>query len=238
MTSRRASTNAQRVPECPLNLGGLDATYRIAAMDAGIDERSELLTVALREHFSEREAKNKAKKTLARVWLNPPPDAVAMIGWALANPHEFPDHRVMHVGALIATYPFVGGILGILGRQYALDEPVTVVDLRRRAEGRWGATSTVSEGVGKAITTLRRLEIVEGGGRVAITPAPSLSAGGQAASWLVHATMLTRLVQSLDTHEAVSAPELFWVVGLSPSVDYPLLETHAEGPHRRVWAPR
>jgi hypothetical protein len=238
MTAPRPATTPGRVPDCPLNLGGLEATYRIAAMDKDIAERSELLTVALREHFSEREANNKAKKSLSRIWLNPPPDAGAMITWALQNPQEFPDHRLMHAGALMATYPFVGGILAIVGRQASLNETVTVPDLRRRVEGRWGATSTVREAVGKAVTTLRRLGIVEGGGRIPVTATTSLMAGGLASTWLVHATMLTRQVQSIDMNDALTAPELFWVAGIAPSSEYPLLETHTEGPRRRVWAVR
>lgn len=238
MTARRSPSTAGRVPECPLNLAGLEATYRIAGMDLALAERSELLTVALREHFSEREAKNKAKKTLSRVWLNPPPEAAEMIAWALSNPQEFADHRLMHAGALMATYPFVGGILATIGRQHALHEQISVPDLRRRMEGRWGATTTVQEAVGKTVTTLRRLSIVEGGGRVPVTPSTRLTASPLAATWLVHATMLTRQVQSLDTSEALESPELFWIESLTPAATYPLLETHAEGPRRRVWTTR
>ena len=204
-------------------------------MDISSEKRSDLLTVALREHFSEREANNKAKKALARVWLNPPPEAAAMITWALRNPQEFPDRRLMHAGALIATFPFVGGLLAMVGRQHSIDEVVTIVDLRRRAQDRWGATSTVREGVSKAITTLRRLDVVEGGGRSPIEPT-SLSSSAMASSWLVHAIMLTRGVQSIDTHDALHAPELCWVDGLKPTQVYPFLDVHTEGTNRRVWA--
>ena len=238
MTEPRQSSTPGRVPDCPLNLPGLDSTYRIAGMNLDLSERSELLTVALREHFSEREAKNKAKKTLSRVWLNPPPAAQQMISWAIQNPQEFPDHRLLHTGALIATYPFVGSIVALIGRQLALGETTGVPDLRRRVEGQWGATSTVREGVGKAVTTLRRLNIVQGGGRVPVTGSVPLTCGSAAATWLIHAIMLTRQVQSIDVNDSSDAPELFWVENLTASFDYPLLETHAEGPMRRVWVER
>jgi hypothetical protein len=238
MTERKAPATPGRVPECPLNLGGFDAAYRIAGIEADLSERSELLTVALREHFSEREAKNKAKKALARVWLNPPPDAQRMISWALENPQVFPDHRLMHAGALMATFPFVGGILATIGRHAALGETISVPDLRRRVEGQWGATSTVREGVGKAVTTLRRLDIVRGGGRTPVTRAELLACGPLAATWLIHAVMLTRQANAIDMYEAKVAPELFWVDSLTPSNEYPLFEIHIEGPKRRVWVIR
>jgi hypothetical protein len=207
-------------------------------MDTDLSERSELLTVALREHFSEREAKNKAKKALARVWLNPPLDAQQMISWALENPQEFPDHRLMHAGAIMATYPFVGGILATIGRHVALGEAISVTDLRRRVAGQWGATSTVREGVGKAVTTLRRLGIVQGGGRSPVTGAESLVCGPLATTWLIHAVILTRQAHAIDMHDAKVAPELFWVDAVTPSAEYPLLESHTEGSKRRIWATR
>ena len=197
-----------------------------------------VFTVALREHFSERDAAGKAKKTLSRIWLNPPEDAKEMISWAIDNPQEFPDRRLMHCGALLATFPFVGSILADLGRQFVLDEPLTVVELRRRAEARWGGSSTVWEGVGKAVTTLRRLRIVDGGGRKPIAPTPRLECTPAGSEWLTHAAMLTRRIGSLDTHEASLLPELFWAERPETRGDYPLLETHSEGMNRRVWATR
>jgi len=91
----------------------------------------------------------------------------------------------------------------------------------------WGESSTVQEGVGKTITSLRRLDLVAGGGRIPISPMTALSATSLGAAWLIHAAMLTRQVQALDVHEAAEAPELFWVVGMKPSFDDPLLELHS-----------
>lgn len=238
MSVRPQANKHARLLDRVLSLAELEATYRIAAMDIPLEERSTLLTIALREHVTEQEAGNKMKKTLARVWLNPPPDATSMISWALRNPQEFPDRRLLHIGALIATYPYIGGVIGMIGRQQVLGETVLVADLQRKAEGRWGATSTVRGGVGRVVTTMRRLSILNGGGRTPITPAESLPATPLASSWLIHATMLTRHAQSIAFDDALHTPELFWVRELSPSSEYPLLEAHAEGPNRRVWASR
>ena len=238
MSTQRPAETASRVPDGALSFPVLEAAYRFAASDGSLEERSELLTVALREHVSERDAKTKIKWTLNRVWLNPPEQAALMIRWALDHPDLFPDRRVMHTGALLATFPFVGSVAELLGRSFALGETVTVVDLRRRAVAVWGASSTVQEGVGKTITTLRRLAVVEGGGRKPITPAPPLPVTPLGAAWLVHATMLTRQAEALDVHDATHAPELFWAGGVKPSPDYPLLDIHSEGISRRIWAIR
>lgn len=133
---------------------------------------------------------------------------------------------------------YIGSVIAQVGRAFALHEQPTVVELRRRIVAQWGESSTVQGGVGKTITSLRRLDLVAGGGRTPISPVTPLSATPLGASWLIHAAMLTRQVQALDVHEAAEAPELFWVTGLKPSSDYPLLETHSEGMNRRVWAAR
>ena len=139
-------------------------------MDRPVRERSELLTIALRQHVSDADADNKMKKTVTRIWLNPPEPAAGMIRWALEHPDQFPDHRAMHAGALLATVPYVGSVIAQLGRSFALHERPTVVDLRRRIVAQWGESSTVQEGVGKTITSLRRLDLVTGGGRTPINP--------------------------------------------------------------------
>lgn len=238
MTSRSPKSGTPRALDRLLSLALLDDVYRVAAMDRPVRERSELLTIALRQHTSDADADNKMKKTVTRIWLNPPEPAAGMIRWALDHPDQFPDHRVMHAGAMLATVPFVGSVIAQLGRSFALHEQPTVVELRRRIVAQWGESSTVQEGVGKTVTSLRRLDLVAGGGRTPISPVTPLSATPLGASWLIHATMLTREVQALDVHEAAEAPELFWVTGLKPSSDYPLLETHSEGMNRRVWAVR
>lgn len=238
MTSRSPKTGTPRALDRALTLALLDDVYRVAAMDRPVRERSELLTIALRQHVSDADADNKMKKTVTRIWLNPPAPAAGMIRWALDHPDQFPDHRVMHAGAMLATVPFVGSVIAQLGRSFALHEKPTVVDLRRRIVAQWGESSTVQEGVGKTITSLRRLDLVAGGGRIPISPATALSATQLGASWLTHATILARQVQALDMRDAAEAPELFWAAGLRPSADYPLLELHSEGMNRRVWAVR
>ena len=112
------------------------------------------------------------------------------------------------MGALLSTTPFVGSVVAQLGRSFSLNEAVTVPDLRRRIVAVWGSSSTINEALGK---TLRRLGVMEGGGRTPVTAAPGLTVASLVSTWLVHAVMLARQVQSLDTYDAKNAAELFWV---------------------------
>lgn len=237
MTPRPPDPASPRPLDRALSLPVLDTAHRIASLDLKGAERSSHLTVALREHTTEADAKTRLKWTISRVWINPPQPATAMIRWAIDHPEHFPDRRLMHTGALMATIPFVGTALAHLGRAFALDQTLTVSDLRRRQVARWGETSTVREAVGKTVTTLRRLRVIEGGGRQPITRCPSQSPTPLVASWLVHAVILSRGTSSLEVREATAAPELFWAGPTTPDPDYTYLERHTESQARQVWTP-
>ncbi len=236
MSPRAPDPGSPRPLDRALSVPLLDTVYGIAALDLSSEQRSAQLTIALREHTTDADAKTRLKKVVSRVWINPPEPSAAMIRWAITHPEHFPDRRLMHTGALLATVPFVGSVLLQLGRTFALDQTVTVPDLRRRLVARWADTSTVREAVGKTITTLRRLDVVAGGGRTSITRQPTLAASPLGVAWLVHALMLHRRATAIDVRDASRAPELFWAAPTAPSSDYPHLEQHTEAINRRVWA--
>ena len=235
MNPRSPDPGSPRPLDRAISLPVLETVYRIASLGLSFEERSAQLTVALREHTTDADAKTRLKWAVSRIWINPPRPAAAMIRWAIDHPEHFPDRRLMHTGALMATIPFVGSALGHLGRSFALEEPLTVPDLRRRLVARWGETSTVGEAVGKTVTSLRRLGIVDGGGRQPVTRCPRLDASPLATAWLVHAVILCRQASSIEVRDAAAAPELFWANETTPDPDYPHLELHTEALNRRVW---
>lgn len=215
-----------------------EVAYRVAASRHPFEEQRQLLMVALRDHTTEQEAGNKTKKLLTRVWINPPPGAAHMIRWAVARPEHFPDRRVLHLGALIATFPFVGSVAAVLGRAFALDGSLTGIDLRRRVVANWGARTMVDLGASKSAGTLRKFNVVAGAAQKPMVPGDKLQVSGEAAAWLVHAVALTREQQALGCAEIGDAPELFWVELGSISNAYPLVEVHREGSNRDVYAVR
>lgn len=235
MSPRLPDPTAPRPPDRALSLPLLDTVYRIASLDIGASERSAQLTIALREHTTVGDAATRVKWAVSRIWINPPQPAAAMIRWAIDHPEHFPDRRLMHAGALLSTVPFVGSVLGQIGRSIALDQTLTVSDLRRRLVARWGETSTVRGAVGKTVTSLRRLRVVDGGGRHPVISCSRLTPTPLGAAWLVHAVMLHRQAGSMEAREASAAPELFWAQRNTPDTNYPHLELHTEGLNRRVW---
>lgn len=217
----------------------LEVGYRIASSDAPFEQQRQLLAISLRDHVTEQEANDKTKKMVTRVWVNPPAEATAVIHWAVRHPEAFPDRRVMHLGAILTTYPFVGTVMTALGRAFAIEGSITGVELRRRVVASWGGRMSVELGATKTAGTLRSFGIISGGGNTgAYRPAEQLRPTGLASAWLVHGLLASRGESSIDADALGDAPELFWADSIKPDPKYPHLELHREGMHRRVWAPR
>ena len=212
-----------------------EVAYKIAASGHPFAEQRQLLAVALRDHTTEQEANDKTKKLLTRVWVNPPPEALPLIQWAVAHPEQFTDRRVMHLGALMATFPFVGSVAAVIGKAFAIDGQLRNTDLKTRIVGSWGARKTVEFGVVKTAGLLRKFGLVDGGGLKPMHPGAVLEVSGLAAAWLVHALILTRQQETMDATTVADASELFWAhLGPLDPV-YPRLATHREGGRRLVY---
>lgn len=208
----------------------LDIGLRIATKHADDPDARRLLTVALRDVTSEQEAEGKTKKCVSRIWVAPPPGARRMVRWAVEHQHLDPERTVLHLGALLATFPFAGMVARAAGRQLALDGRVQPRRVRDEARAELGDRSTIDVGARKVVTTLRHLGLLEGpdGGPLAIPTRPT-AVPEELTSWLTHALLLTRQVHAVDITEAQRAPELAWLaLGLPTSNGYPLLERHSE----------
>lgn len=219
-----------------LNLELLDLALRVATDDSAWREKRRLLTVDLRDYVSAQEAQGKTKKCLTRVWINPPARARGMIDWGREHASLAQDRRVVHLGALLATFPFMGAVMAIVGRSLALDGQADPATVRRKVRDLWGDRSSIDVGARKAYTTLLRLGVLTGGGRAPLQRGEVLEADGEVASWLIHALLLARGSSSIDEIELRAAPEMFWLKLVRPRRGYPLLKRHNEGVRRVVWA--
>lgn len=215
-----------------------EVALRIAESDSPWAQQRRLLTVALRDYVSAQEAEGKTKKCLTRVWVNPPGNARAMIKWAREHPSVASDRRLLHIGALIATYPFAGSVIADIGRSLSLTGQADTLDIRRRARMRWGDRESVAVGARKVYTTLRNLGVLEGGTKTPLVRASGVAASPTATAWLLHAVLASRTQTSMSEADAIAAPELFWADMRRPNGDYPLLERHTEGLNRTVWEVR
>jgi hypothetical protein len=208
----------------------LDTALRVATDAGNSPNARRLLTVALRDQVSAQEAEGKTKKCLSRVWLNPPEPAQEMIRWAVNHSHLDPERAVLHLGAILASFPFAGVVAALVGRQLHLDGAVEPLRTRSAVRAALGDRSTIDVGARKVMTTFRYLGLLDGpdGGPFVIgrqPVVPSVLTG-----WITHAVLLTRQLSAVGFDEATRALELATVkVENGHPRDYPLLELHTEG---------
>jgi hypothetical protein len=208
----------------------LDVALRIATEAGDSPDARRLLTVALRDHVSSKEAEGKTKKCLTRVWVHPPETARKMIHWAVANQALDLDRTVLHFGAILATFPFAGLVASIVGRQLHLEGAVEPRRVKAGTRAALGDRSTIDIGARKVVTTMRYLGLLDGPdgrplllGRQPVVPA-ALNV------WISHALLLTRQVGAIGIDEPSRAFELAAVKAENRRPNgYPLLELHVEG---------
>lgn len=211
-----------------LNVELLDVALRIATEHPNSPDARRLLGVALRDFVTPQEAENKTKKVLTRVWVVPPSDAQAMIGWAIEHQHEFADRRALHFGAVLATFPFFGSIAATVGRQIHLDGVADRRVIRSFARSTFGEREFVDAGASKSLATMRSLGVLDGSKAGPYQVGVRLPVPPSFSSWFLHALILTRQVESARVAELSRAFELVAVHVAANASPYPLLELHAE----------
>jgi hypothetical protein len=217
-----------------LDLVSLDLALEVARTS---DRSARLnLEFALRDRVVALEARKKTVRVLRRIWLTPPSQARTMIAWALDRSAQVADSRLLHIGALLATYPFFGDTCAVIGREVTLHGEVRFGAVRRYLRGRWGDRQTVDVSARAGIRTLRSLGALRGRpGTSTVATNGLLEAPEDIGPWLFHAVMLTRNVAEIDVSTVSSCPELF-MFRMAPSRTrgYPFLEAVNEGGGRVV----
>jgi hypothetical protein len=216
----------------------LDLALRLASeqdTDAG-DQRTDL-EMALRDRIPASEGRAKTVKILVRVWLRPDDPAQPIVRWALERADEVGDSRVLHIGALMASYPFFGRACSIIGRELSLHGEILTAQLRKRLRAEWGDREIVDVSTRGAVRTLRSLGILQGKLRSPrSTPGKPLVVEDFLRPWLIHSLLIMRGVDSIDSREVQRAPELFmFKLPLNEGQSYPLLEAFSEGGGRVVF---
>lgn len=216
----------------------LDVALRVATDTGEHKDARRLLTVALRDHISAQEAEGKTKKCLTRVWVHPPDPAREMIRWAIYHQDLAADRAVLHLGAILAAFPFAGAVASLVGRQLHLEGFVDPRRVRAEARASLGDRSTIDVGARKVVTTLRHLGLLKGPDGMPLVLGQQPIVPSALTGWIMHSLLLTRQLSAVGADEPSRAFELATVKveNIRPS-GYPLLELHTEGT-RTVAVPR
>lgn len=222
----------------PLEPDWLDAALRIARETNDINAVRDRLHLTLGDAGLGTTARVKTVTALVRTWAQPPEAASQAMQWARDTLAGEADLRAVHLGALLAAYPFFGDVCATVGRVLALEEQVTTPDVRARMRASWGDRRTVHNAVQRAVKTLRAFELLTGGPGTSLSRrADRVVVSPRAGRWIAHTLLLSRGDDSIDERDLRSAPELFGLQ-LPERLDngYELLERHREGGGRTVLA--
>lgn len=210
-----------------LTVPQLDLALRVAREDSDLATNRKRLTLALRDLVSDQEAEGKTKKGLTRVWLHPPEPAELMIAWARDGDWALAAARAVHLGALLATFPFVGVVARSVGQRFAADGYAEAREVRSDVRRRVGDRSAVDVAARKAYTTLANLGAIEKSGQV-LKPSSDATVPAALSAWMAHAVILTRQAEALPISSVSGAPELLgWRIGPIDASGYALLTEHA-----------
>lgn len=226
----------QQILNRPLKRAWLDAALRAARLTQSAEHRQTILDEVLFDEGLGETAIKKTTRVLKNIWWEPPKHSVDLIKWA----REFNkpvDTRVLHLGAMLGSYPFLGTIYGAIGMIARQTDLIGNADVKSRVISKWGDRESVQRAVLMALNTLKSLEILRGEPNSTRKhlqqpiPVPT-----ELVPWLTHALLLTRSSNSIDKSLVSSAPELFGIqIGiLETEASYPFLEAFAEGGGRSV----
>lgn len=211
-----------------LTLEQLEIAFEIGKSDPDPKSNRRGLTMALRDVVSEQEASGKTKKCLTRVWLNPPPAAADMIAWARGQSVDRNTRALLHFGALLATYPFVGIVCRVIGQHVQTEGRIEAAAVRSEVRRLVGDRPSVEVAARKSYTTLRNLGMLRQEAQNLFLPDSPPECPRVLAGWLTHGLILSRQVESIPLSSVLAAPELLGMALSAPDVRcYPLLESHA-----------
>jgi hypothetical protein len=228
--------NANVVLDRALEPRWLDLALDIALRDDPADSKRELLDLSLRDYLPATEGRRKTLKILMRVWVTPDRPVAQMVEWGRGRALALQDLRPLHLGAVMANYPFFGQGCAAVGRALALHQSVDVSQVRKALIAEWADREIVRVSSRALIRTLRAFGVLAG------HPGNSSSMRGEKLAgppwlhpWIAHALLLTRRLDEMDRDEVMAAAELFMfeLNGLASS-EYPSLERFSEGGSRIV----
>lgn len=158
-------------------------------------------------------ALGKTLTVLMRVWANPAPALRAFREEALRLYRDTPSDQTLwlHWGMVMATHPFVCELATHTGRLLALQDDVSLAEVKLRMIERWGDRTTLRRAVQRtmwSLTEWRVLSETESSGVYAATPrrrAPSEAVQ----VWMIEALLRAQNTPCMSLRQVETSPALF-----------------------------
>lgn len=135
-----------------------------------------------------------------------------MIAWAREQTLPRSARPVLHFGALLATFPFVGAVARVIGQHLQTEGSVEASVVRAEVRRSLGDRSSVDVATRKTYTTLCNLELLQHQRPLLLAPTEPPQVPDALDSWMGHALLLTRNADSMPLTSLRGAPEFLGAV--------------------------
>ena len=121
------------------------------------------------------------------------------------------DHLPVHWGMIMATYPFFGTVVDAVGRLVHLQDTVTIAQVNRRVQEKYGQRTSIDRAVERVFYALNDWGVLAKRDERTVYTSTNLLpiSTPQPAIWLIEAGMITTGVQSTPLNTAANLPVLF-----------------------------
>lgn len=158
-------------------------------------------------------AMGKTLTVLLRVWANPSPTQRAFREEALRLYQELPSDQTLwlHWGMVLATHPFMYELATHTGRLLALQDDVSLAEVRLRLIERWGDRSTLDRAVHRAMANLVEWRALRATGTTSVyAPPERRRAPSEAVQvWMIEALLRAAGTPCMSLRQVESSPALF-----------------------------
>jgi hypothetical protein len=192
----------------------LDRALELAQEQVEVETARKQLDEMLKETISSASSREKTAGILRSIWLDPPPQCLALRDEALAIDEGLQigsfGQLALHWGMAMAAYPFVGTVAETTGRLLRLQETVSVSGIRRRVQESYGDRPTVNKAVPCVLRSFSDWDVLDDvdGNRFRTVKASEVTSA-RLAGWLLEATLHTRRTEADDFQTLLSSPQLF-----------------------------
>jgi hypothetical protein len=159
-----------------------------------------------------RAARGKTLTVLTRVWLTPPPAAVALRDSAvkLVTQASAGQRLAIHWAMLSAVYPFFVDVAGLIGKSLSLNGEVVLSQLTRRLVDTWGDRSTLRLATQRLVRSMVQWGALRKSGKVGLYLGPSkrVAVPFSIGEMLVEG-LLIAAQRGIPLNQLVSHPALF-----------------------------
>lgn len=196
-----------------VKLAWLDATAWKVGMGEDVADIRRYLNKLLGTEGEAKEACRKTITVLTRIWARVPDEHRALWrrGLELVLESDAETRLWLHWGMTLLAYPFFRDIAAIIGRLLTLQDEVSLKQISRRVEERWGERSTVRTACRRVVRSMVDWGVLRDAGPKGVyIPAAKKQTGAEGVQlWFLEALLRSEATAAIPLSQLLNMPSAF-----------------------------